>query len=168
MTELDQMWSLMLNDAATRAGDAGRPHIAEYLRLKAANDAIREIGVTWLFNTAIAIAAQASGTLPGITIEREEPHRFARGSSTMVGSLVRVRRGVRCLTVEAGWARTPGDGIMAKGALAFARITHFGMPKAGAELCLVYAGPVPLWTDDEGTNIDSNGLGRHFEVLFAN
>src|SRR4051812_28331845 len=129
MTELDQLWSQMLEKAAANAVHSGNREIADYLHLKAANDAIRAVGVGWLIDTIIQIAGHAVRQHPAITIEREEPHNFARGNSNMVGSLVRVRHGVRCLTAEAGWTRTPGDGIMTGGALAFARITHFGLPK---------------------------------------
>src|SRR5258708_34688928 len=109
MTELDQIWSKMLTDASARADIDDRQHVADYLRLKTTNDAIRERGVGWLFDTVIEIAGLAMRDHFGITIEREEPHSFARGSSNMVGSLLEVRQGVRCLTVEAGWARTPRD-----------------------------------------------------------
>src|SRR5437879_2741967 len=119
MTELDRIWSQMLSGNAAKAGDSGRQHVAEYLRLRATNDAIRAAGVGWLFDTMIEIAGRAMRDRFGIIIEREDPHSFTRGSSNMVGSLLEIRQGVRCLTVEAGWARTPRDGIMQKGALAY-------------------------------------------------
>ena len=155
----------MLGDAAVKAGNAGRRHVAEYLRLKATNDAIREAGVAWLFDTMIEMAGQAVRSAHGITIEREEPHAFAHGASNMVGSLLQIRQRVRCLTLEAGWVRVPSDGVMHKGALAFARITHFGLPKIGTELRLVHAERLPNWLADDGTAIDSGHLRRHFEVF---
>lgn len=167
MTELDQIWSQMLSDSAVEAGDIGRQHVAEYLRLRATNDAIRNAGVGWLFDTVIEIAGCAMRDRPGITIEREEPHNFTRGSSNMVGSLIEIRQGVRCLTVEAGWARTPRDGIMQKGALAYARITHFGLPKSGAEIRLVHAESLPRWLGEDDTAIDSSELQRHFDVFLG-
>jgi hypothetical protein len=167
MTELDQIWSQMLDDAAARAGDSGRQHVAEYLRLKATNDAIRELGVGWLFDTFIEIAADATRKHTALTIDREDPHRFARGSSNMVGSLLVVRLGVRCLTVEAGWVRTPSDGIMRAGALAFARINHFGMPRRSAELRLVHAETFPNWLGEDDTVIESGELCRHFDVFLG-
>lgn len=165
MTELDQVWAQMIVEAEGRADDAGRAHVAEYLRLKATNDAIREKGVAWLFNTLIEIASLAGRDRPFQTIEREEPHRFARGSSNMVGSLLQIRQGVRCLTLEAGWARTPSDGIMRSGALAFARITHFGMPKAAAEFRLVHGETLPLWMAEDDAVVDSGHLVRHFQLF---
>jgi hypothetical protein len=167
MTELDQLWSQMLDKTAAKAADADRNHVAEYLRLRATNDAIRRIGVAWLFDTIIEIAGRAMCDRFGITIEREEPHSFARGSSNMVGSLIEVRQGVRCLTVEAGWARTPSDGIMQKGALAFGRITHFGLPREAAEIRLVHAESLPSWLREEGTVVDSSELRRHFDVFLG-
>lgn len=168
MTELDQVWAQMLGDAVIKAGGMGRDHVAEYLRLKATNDAIRAAGVNWLFESVIEIAGQAVRDNHGISIEREEPHSFRRGSSNMVGSLLEIRQGVRCLTVEAGWARIPSDGIMQKGALAYARITHFGIPKAGAEIRLVHAETLPNWLAEDGVAIDISVLRRHFDIFLGN
>lgn len=165
MTELDQIWSKMLDEASLKAGNAGRGHVAEYLRLRATNDAIRTAGVGWLFDTVIEIAGRAVRDLHGITMERQEPHNFPHGNSNMVGSRLEIHLGVRCLTVEAGWARTPTDGIMRNGALAFARITHFGMQKNGADLRLVHAENLPNWLTDADTRVDSHELRRHFGVF---
>lgn len=167
MTELDQIWSKMLIDASVRADVADRQHVAEYLRLRATNDAIRTAGVGWLFDTVIEIAGPAMRDRFGITIERIEPHNFPRGLSNMVGSLLEVRQGVRCLTVEAGWVRTPRDGIMQKGALAYARITHFGLPREGAEIRLVHGESLPTWLSEDGAVIDSREIKRHFKVFLG-
>lgn len=149
------------------ADETDREYVAEYLRLKATNDAIRELGVRWLFDTVIEIAGPAMGGDHPVTIEREDPHSFARGSSKMVGSCLFIRQGVRCLSVEAGWARIPSDGIMQKGALAFARFIHFGMPKQGAEIRLVHGTDLPQWLDDAAKPIDVSGLHRHFEIFLG-
>lgn len=167
MTELDQVWSQMLDQAAANAGNTGRHHVAEYLSLKATNDTIRAAGVGWLFDTLIEIAGPAMLGPNPVSIEREEPHSFMRGSSNMVGSLLSVRQGVRCLTVEAGWARTPSDGIMQKGALVYGKITHFGMPKSGAEIRLVHGETLPEWLDETNAVVDSGELRRHFEVFLG-
>ncbi|MFM9903048.1 MAG: hypothetical protein ACKVQJ_00585 [Pyrinomonadaceae bacterium] len=164
MTELDNIWSRMLADAVAKAGDAGRRDVAEYLRLKAANDTIRTAGVEWLFDTIIEIAMR---DYPVAAVERKEPHSFDRGNFTMVGSLLSIRQGVRCLTLEAGWARVPSDGIMQKGALAYARLSHFGMPKKGAEIRLVHVASLPQWLDEDGSVIDISGLRRHLDILFS-
>ncbi len=166
MNELDQIWFRMLDEATARAERTGRGDVAEYLRLKATNDAIRTAGVRWLTDTFIEIAS-AQRMRPGITIGHDEPYNFANGTSNMVGSRLEICQGVRCLTVEAGWARTPSDGIMQKGALAFARISHFGMPKLRADLRLVHTDTLPNWIGDGGAVIDSGELGRHFELFLG-
>ena len=152
MNELDHIWSQMLSAAEAKAADAGRNDVVEYLRLKAANDAIRGEAVGWIIDVFAELVADVARNCPTIVVEREHPHRFERGASRMVGSLFRVRSGVRCLSLEAGWTRTPSDGIMRNGALAAARLTHFGIPRANAELSLAYAGELPIWhvEDDEG------------------
>ena len=166
MTELDQIWSQMLDQAAARARDSGSHEVAAYLKLKATNDAIRAVGVGWLFETVIEIAAEITRPNPKFSIEREDPHRFEHGSSKLVGMVLHVRHGLRCLTVEAGWTRTPSDGIMRGGALAFAHVSHFGMPKSGAELMLVADTEKPRWCLVETREpLDSNHLRRHFEIL---
>jgi len=167
MTELDQVWSQMLDAAASKARETGRHDVAEYLRLKATNDAIRKLGCSWLFNTFVEIATNIQSSRIQLAIERREPHSFAHGSSNMVGSRINVQQGVRCLSIEAGWVRTPSDGIMRNGALAFALITHFGIPNAGAELRLVHAESLPQWITEDGVIVDSAYLGRHFELLLA-
>ena len=167
MTELDQVWSQMLDSAARKAHGSGRNEVAEYLRLKATNDAIRKIGCTWLFDTFVEIATSFTNSRGNITIERSEPHNFAHGTSNMVGSRLSVGQGVRCLSVEAGWARTPSDGIMREGALSLAVISHFGMPRAGAKIRLVHADTLPKWIDERKTVVDSPYLQRHFDLLLS-
>ena len=165
MLELDHVWSKMLDEAAVKASNAGRQDIVDYLRLKATNDAIRKAGVSWLFDTMIEIGSDAQRDRRGLTIERVEPHNFARGNSNMVGSLLEIRQGVRCLSVEAGWARTPSDGIMPGGALAFARISHFGMPRHDHEIRLVHAADLPHWLSEDGSVIETIILQAHFDIL---
>jgi hypothetical protein len=167
MTELDQVWSQMLGKAAAKAVATGQRDLADYLRLKTANDAVRTAGVGWLIDTVIEIAGQTATKHKSIVIEREDPHNFAHGHSNMVGTLLVVSYGVRCLNVEAGWTRSPRDGIMKKGALAFARITHFGLPKFGAELRLVHSETLPCWLNGSGEAIDSSELRRHLDLLLG-
>lgn len=167
MTELDQVWSEMLAQAERKAGESGRHDVANYLRLRATNDSIRERGTLWLFETVLELAGRGVRDGVNLTIEREAPHNFSLGSSNMVGSLVRLRHGVRCMTVEAGWARTPSDGIMRNGALAFGRITHFGMPKKNADLRLLYAQTLPRWLDEADEIVDSKTFHRNFEIFIG-
>lgn len=168
MNELDEAWSEMLAGAIANAKSSGREDVAEYLALKQFNDAIRQTGVDWLFGAFIEIASEASRLNSQIVIEREEPHEFESNRARMAGSLVRVRFGVRCLTVEAGWTRTPAHGFMRGGALAAARITHFGRPKADIELALVRKGEVPSWQLPGGVDFDSRNLREHFGILLEN
>ncbi|MEJ7623633.1 MAG: hypothetical protein WKF34_06540 [Pyrinomonadaceae bacterium] len=168
MTELDEIWSKMLAETAVKASRAGRRHVVEYLLLKTANDAIRAAASTWLLDTMAEIALAKPETLPAVKMERESPHNFTHHSSNMVGSLIRLRSGVRCLTVDAGWVRTPSDGIMKAGALALARIRHFGLPRLDAELRLVRGTELPRWLDTSDVPVDSAYLAAHIAVLLEN
>ena len=165
MNELDEAWSQMLAGAIENAKSSGRGDVAEYLALKRSNDLVRQTGVDWLFNAFIEIASDANRQNPHITIEREEPHEFDFNHARMAGSLIRVRSGVRSMIVEAGWPRTPAHGFMRGGALAAARIRHFGRPKADIELTLVHKEEVPGWQSAVGENFDSKSLREHLEIL---
>lgn len=164
MSELDEIWSSMLGDAAAKAGLAGRHDVAEYLRLKAANDSIRSGGSRWLLDTLVDLAKPEMANLPALKIERESPHNFEHKRSNMVGSLVRVSNGLRCFTAEAGWVRTPSDGIMQGGALAVARLRHFGLARHDADLRLVRVSGVPQWLDESDSPVDVEFLARHLAV----
>lgn len=169
MNELDEVWTQKLAEAAENARLSGRHDVADYLELKAANDAIRKTSVDWLFDTAVRIAAEANRELSGISVEREEPYSFSLRGANLVGSLLRLRRGLRCMTLEAGWTRTPADGFIRGGALAIARIVHFGMPKANAELALVKRSETPAWMqvsdDNRMSEFTSDGLLEHFKIF---
>jgi hypothetical protein len=90
----------------------------------------------------------------------------------MVGSLIRFRFGVRSLTIEAGWTRTPADGFMRGGALAAARLTHFGQAKHNAELVLLRPGDnAPQWFAVTRNNtlavFDMRSILEHFAVFIG-
>ena len=167
MQELDEVWAGMLENALAKAESDGRRDVADYLTLKASNDAVRQTCVQWLFGLLLEIAANN----PRLAIENENPHRFDFANASLVGSLLRMRHGVRCLTIEAGWTRTPNDGFMRGGALAAARITHFGMAKHNAEHLLVQSNGVPGWTaadvDGRRSSFDSDHLNRHFQIFLG-
>ena len=169
VNEPDEKWAEKLTDANRAARAAGRHDAADYMELRAANDAIRREGVEWLFSTLIAIAARANRSAGSISIEREEPHDFQHRGANLVGSLIRLRQGVRCLTVEAGWTRTPGDGFMRGGPLAVARIVHFGMPRSNAELALARAGGSAAWKlvreDMPPADFGETDLNMHFAIF---
>ena len=167
MTELDQIWSEMLGQMQARATESGDHQLAEYLRLRATNDAIRSRGVAWLFDTIITLAAEQQRYRSNLMIEREEPYSFRRGNSNLVGSAVIVRQGVRCLTVAAGWVRTPSDGIMEKGALAYARFVHFGMQRSGEDLRLDFGDALPNWQTEDRERVDVDHVRRHIDILLS-
>ena len=171
MTELDQFWSSIIEHSTQKAASQGQNDIVEYLRLKAANDAVRATGAEWLFTSVAELTAEANRRGADVEMTTVQPHRFARGNSNMVGSAVHLRRGVRCLTFEAGWTRTPSDGIMRGGVLAAGRISHFGMPRANAELSLAYVDAMPLWHIDEAENsrrpLRIADLHQHFLIFLG-
>ena len=168
MNELDEAWSNMLASAIANAKAAGRGDVADYLALKQSNDALRQTGVDWLFNSFIEIASEANRNNPSITIEREEPHEFEFNRGTMSGSLLRIRLGVRSVTIEAGWTRTPSHGFMRGGALAAARINHFGRPKADDDLVLLPLADNPGWNSVTGEAFDSERARQHLRILIEN
>lgn len=169
MTDLDRMWSQMLEEAVAAARSSGRADVADYLDLRSRNDALRTAGVRWLFESLISIAGEANRQLLAIEIEREEPHNFPHAGANIAGSLLRVRHGVRCLTVEAGWTRTPADGFMRGRALAVGRLTHFGMAKMNTDLFLRPSEIEPGWVavaqDGREAPVDELFLRRHFSLL---
>lgn len=167
MMELDEIWAQKLEDALANAQASGRTDVAEYLALKAANDAVRQTGVQWLFGALLEICAAD----PYLKIENETAHRFKFSGAEMVGYLLRLRQGVRCLSLEAGWTRTPNDGFMRGGALAAARLTHFGMAKQNADLILLRPNETPQWflIDENGRreNFNSNHLQAHYRIFMS-
>lgn len=146
MSELDEAWALALAAAERRARASGRGDIAEYLALRASNDLIRSTGIEWLVSTLTVLAGEANRRGASVSIEKDDAHRFSVGSATMVGPRVTFRSGVRKLTIEAGWPRTPRDGIVRGSGLACARIGHFGKRSEDQELLLVRSSAgAPEW-----------------------
>ncbi len=171
MNELDEVWSQKLNAALAKAQTAGQGDVADYLTLRATNDALRQTSLKWLFGSLIEIAAFANRKGSAIAVETENQHCFSFGNSTLQGGQIRLSQGVRCLTVEAGWTRTPADGFMRGGALAIGRVSHFGISKHNVELFLVLEADSPRWfaADKDGrrTVFDSRHLNEHFEVFLG-
>jgi hypothetical protein len=166
----DEEYERMMREARDRASGGGRGDVLEYLDLKAANDAARTRAVEWLLELFTAAAGELNRAGAGLTLARTEAHRFRVGNSTMVGPRLVLRRGLRALTVEAGWPRAPRDGIVRGGGLASATIGHFGDARAGDELLLV---PDPhgdaRWLVIEKTGaraeLQPERLRRHFARL---
>lgn len=168
MTDPDHGWDDLIASKIDAARQAGRHDIADYLTLKQSNDAIRQAAVNWLFDSFVEFAMEAGRRNPAVIVEREEPHEFDFRGGRMVGSLVRVRFGVRNLTVEAGWTRAPSHGFMRGGALAAARLTHFGVPAANAEIHLLRGDETPVWRSVSGEDFDIEKVIHHFQILLLN
>ena len=137
MSELETEWARRLAEAEQRARASGRSDVADYLVLRALNDEARNLGIEWLLAAFIAHAGEANRAGAGIGLAQTDAHRFRVGTSTMVGKRLTLSAGVRVLTIEAGWPRTPSDGIVRGGGLAAARVSHFGQRRDDDELLLV-------------------------------
>jgi len=146
VSELDEAWAAALAEAEMRARAAGRSDVAEYLSLKNSNDLLRTSGIEWLISTFTILAGEANRAGASLQIASQDAHRFRIGNSTMVGRLLTFSNGVRKLFVEAGWPRTPRDGIVRGGGLACANIRHLGIKNANEELLLTKTNTgVPTW-----------------------
>lgn len=169
MNELEEAWELALADASHRAHRAGRADIARYLDLRRRNDLIRRTAIDWLHATFTALAADANRVNAGIQIEHQDDHRFHRGPATMVGTQLTFRRGVRALTIESGWPRTPRDGIVRGDGLACANIKHLGRARMNDELVLIRSKTdSPQWfvlKDDKRSMLDDSFLRHHFSFF---
>lgn len=171
MNELDEVWSQKLNDALTKAQTAGRGDVADYIALRTTNDNLRQTSIKWLFDSMIEIASFANRNGNNVIIETDNRHQFNLGNSTLSGSSISFRQGVRCLTIEAGWTRIPADGFMRGGALAIGRVSHFGISKHNIELYLVLQNDVPSWFSSDKHNrrelFDSRHLNEHFRIFLG-
>lgn len=144
MQSLDDIWLELLGEARLRALRSGRNAVAEYLELRSRNDQLRAASIGWL--TDIFVVEATGGLLPvGPEIEREEPHRFEHLGASHSGILLCFRLGVRQMTLEAGWPRLPGDGILTGGSVAAGRLVHRGLPRLNRSLALVADDGRPEW-----------------------
>lgn len=172
MSELEEAWELALAEAQRKAQSAGRPDIAEYLRLRASNDLSRKTGIDWLLSTFVRLAGDANRAGASLQMSREDMHRFSVHHATMVGPRLTLTLGVRSLSVEAGWPRVPSDSFVRGGGLARARIKHFGKPLLSQELMLVRspAGP-PSWMvidkQDQQQPLLGAGIQSHVTKLLS-
>jgi len=171
MSELDEAWAMALAEAEQRARMAGRGDIADYLSLKNSNDLIRKAGVDWLVTSFRNWAGEANRQGASVQVSTREGHRFGIGNSTMVGHQLTLTNGVRTLYVEAGWPRTPRDGIVRGGGLACANIRHLGLRSASEELLLAKSdNGTPRWllvTKKRGPSPSLNeaDVRRHISIL---
>ncbi|HET6976646.1 MAG TPA: hypothetical protein VFI24_10010 [Pyrinomonadaceae bacterium] len=167
MSELDEAWALALMEAERQARSAGRKDIADYLSLRNSNDLLRKAGVDWLIAEFTTLAGDANRNGASIQISTQPGHRFRTGNSTMVGYQLTLTYGVRTLFIEAGWPRTPRDGVVRGGGLACASIRHLGIKNAGDELLLVKSNSgVPAWKLTGHKHVlHENDMRRHLTIL---
>ncbi|MET0625016.1 MAG: hypothetical protein ABW250_18865, partial [Pyrinomonadaceae bacterium] len=112
MGSFDEEYERKVAEARERARGGERGEVLEYLDLRAANDAARTRAVEWLLELFTAAAGELNRAGAGLALTRTDAHRFRVGNSWMVGARLALKRGVRQLTVEAGWPRAPRDGIV--------------------------------------------------------
>ncbi|REJ79332.1 MAG: hypothetical protein DWQ47_00905 [Acidobacteria bacterium] len=171
MAGLDEEYVRDIDRAVENARAEGRFDLAEYFELRATNDAVREKGVVWLFDTLGEIVEAFNSHGARIEIDKQSDHRFKFGNSRLSGSAISLRKGVRKLTLEAGWTKSTGDGIMVGGALVCARISHFGFSKQAEELLLLKIDGVPQWFSRTGerelSTFNVRSFKPHFETFLG-
>lgn len=136
MSETDEEWTRRIWEAAARAREQGRGDVVEYLALRQTNDEARRAGIALLLDSFMRAVAIVNRAGAGLNLERTDNHKFKVGTATMVGERIAFRYGVRALSIEVGYPRAPGDGIITGGGLACALIKHFGQPKLDTKLLL--------------------------------
>jgi len=159
MDELDEVWEHLIAEAARQPQEIAQAGLAEFIAVKTANDQIREMHMRRLLDTIRRAAEHANLKNARITIENTDSHIFKLDRMQLRGSLLKLRQGIRCLTIEAGWTRTPADGFMRGNALAVAQISHFGIARENAELHLLKFEDHYQWF-----TVGKNSLRTSFEV----
>jgi hypothetical protein len=171
MDELNEVWEQLIAEAAKNPQAITQDGLAEFIAVKTANDRVRETSVRWLLDTMRSAAEHANLKNAGIAIESQDSHRFSIDKMHLAGAMLKFRQGIRCLTVEAGWTRAPADGFMRAGALAVARITHFGIARENAELHLLKFDDRPQWftVTKIGLRVsfEITDLIRHFQIFLG-
>ena len=137
MSELDEAWALALAEAEARARASGRADIREYIALRSSNDMKRKVGADWIIKAFTHAAGEANRGGAPIQISNTDGHRFKVGTATMVGRRLTLESGVRALSIEVGWPRTPADGFVRGGGLACANIQHLGMKSVSEQYRLL-------------------------------
>jgi hypothetical protein len=169
VAEISEFWSEIVGGNAGEKDSSDRRIVSDFIALKATNDEIRSRAVEWLIASFTELAAHANRHNIPIEIERKEPHNFPAYGANMVGIKTEFRHGIRCLSVEAGWTRTPSDGFMRGGALAVAHIRHFGLKQHSTDLALLRSDDRPQWfhidNDNTARPIEVKNLIRHMSIL---
>jgi hypothetical protein len=114
-------------------------YLADYLKLREANDQLRERGKQWLFETLDRLCAEANRQL---SLQSDQPliqigyqqREFKADKATLVGEAMGVRFRMNTLLVETGWPRLPGHGFLTYQGLARARVSLSPNPTIDANL----------------------------------
>ena len=169
MAEPDELWDSLPAEMFDFARAASRRDINDLIALKVSNDEIRQRAVDWLLGVFTELSGQLNRRNIPVEIERHEPHNFAAFKANMAGVKVNLRHGIRCLSIEAGWTRTPSDGFMRGGALAVAHIRHFGLKRHSMDLALLKIDDRPQWHSIDSENVahpvEIAELARHLAIL---
>jgi hypothetical protein len=170
VNELDEAWAVALAEAEQKARLAGRKDVAEYLSLRNSNDLLRKAGVEWLITSFTTLAGEANRVGSSLAITNDEGYRFRTGSSTMVGKRLTLANGVRTLFIEAGWPRTPRDGVVRGGGLACGNVRHLGLPNLSEEILLLKSeSGAPRWVvvKKQGSRapLHESSVRRHIAIL---
>ncbi len=172
MNELEKIWTNRLNEARAKAQTSGREDVAEYLALRATNDMLRQTSVQWLFDSLIEIAAETNRTGANVQIETE--NRIVSRMKMPVSAVrspFSSRGEMSDCSKRVGRARLPTV-LCAAGALAVARLSHFGISKHNVELFLVAneqfaeAG-FQLIRTDRRELFDARNLQGHFQIFLG-
>jgi hypothetical protein len=123
-----------------------------------------------LITTFTTVAGEANRAGASLQLTREDTHRFKIGNATMVGPRVNLENGVRRLSVEVGWPRTPRDGFIRGGGLACAKIKHLGMKSVNEQLRLILDPTgTPQWivreNDEDFRELHEADVRRHVSIL---
>lgn len=172
MSELDEAWALAMAEAEHRARASGRADIGEYIALRSSNDRKRKFGADWIIKAFTEAAGEVNRAGASIQTSNADGHRFKVGGATMVGRLLTLTIGVRSISVEVGWPRTPSDGFVRGGGLASANVHHLGMKTESEHLRLEVDGKgLPHWQrhSDQGTRSEFHeaDVRHHLAVLLT-
>ncbi len=114
-------------------------YAADYLKLKEANDQLRDRAKQWLFETLGRLIAEANrhfSAQPGQMMIQTgtQPREFRAGTATMVGEAMAARYRMNTLLVEIGWPRLPQHGFISGQGLARGRVSLSPNPTLDALL----------------------------------
>ncbi|MBC7795521.1 MAG: hypothetical protein H7Z37_01460 [Pyrinomonadaceae bacterium] len=175
MQELDEMWQNVLREAREQSETNANSDVADYIKLREINDLARNTSINWLFDAFSLVVAEFNRRGFSVSTEKTDSHKFSVNAATMRGSRLELKFGVRAVTIEAGFPQVPGDGFIRGNGLACAKISHFGMSNANANLLLVKASDnrdAPVWYSIDKDNLrqpfSASQLRGHFAVFLGN